>query len=54
MDETLYTDVFGDEIVLTDSVRETVLVKHPEVEDFIHFVGEILANPDKVQGDCIK
>jgi len=47
--ETRYTDVFGAQIVLTDSVRATILEKHPEAADFIDLIGEVVAQPDEVR-----
>lgn len=49
MIETLYVDVFGDEVVLADSVRATILEKHPEAADFIDSLAEVLATPDEVR-----
>jgi hypothetical protein len=49
MDQTTFQDLFDEEIVLTDTVREAILEKHPEVGDFIDQVGEILAHPDEVR-----
>ena len=49
MSETRYTDVFGAQIVLTDSVRATILEKHPEAADFIDLIGEVVAQPDEVR-----
>ncbi len=49
MGEHVYRDVFGDEIVLTDSVRATILQKHPEVNDFIDQIDQALAEPQEVR-----
>lgn len=49
MSESTYTDVFGDEVVLADSVREVILHKHPEAADFIAYVKLVLADPDEVR-----
>ena len=35
--------------MLVDSVRDTVLSKHPESADFIDRLGDVLANPDEVR-----
>jgi hypothetical protein len=34
IDETIYKDIFGDEIILTHDVHDRILQKHPEVADF--------------------
>lgn len=47
--QTLYTDVFGNEIVLTEAVRAAILAKHPEVSAFIDRLGEVLRSPDEVR-----
>ncbi|MHB8629682.1 MAG: hypothetical protein ACYDEO_26215 [Aggregatilineales bacterium] len=49
MNPHIYRDVFGDEITLTDSVREMILVKHPEAANFIDQIGHIVAAPDEVR-----
>jgi len=49
MTETLYVDVFGGEVVLADTVRATILEKHPEASDFIDSLAEVLAKPDEVR-----
>ena len=49
MKERTYRDVFGDEIVLTDSVREMIVVKHPEAANFIDQIDRIVAAPDEVR-----
>jgi hypothetical protein len=48
MSEYIYTDYAGDEIVLAASVREMILLKHPEVRDFIDRIGNVLSKPDEV------
>jgi hypothetical protein len=50
MGEQVYRDVFGHEVVLTDSVRATILQKHPEVSDFIDRIDRALAEPEEVRG----
>jgi hypothetical protein len=35
--------------VLADSVRQTILSKHPEAADFINRLGDVLAEPDDVR-----
>jgi hypothetical protein len=47
--EQVYKDVFGDEIVLTDTVREVILTKHPEVIDFLDSVSSVLLTPDEIR-----
>ncbi|MBN8591387.1 MAG: hypothetical protein J0M33_06495 [Anaerolineae bacterium] len=49
MTEQIYRDVFGDEIILTETVRSTILQKHPEVSDFIDQLDVVLAEPDEVR-----
>ena len=49
MNERIYHDVFGDDIVLTDSVRALILIKYPETVDFIDQIGLVLADPDQVR-----
>jgi hypothetical protein len=46
--EQIFVDVFDAEIVLTDSVRTMILLKHPEVAGFIERVESVLADPDEV------
>jgi hypothetical protein len=47
--EQIFIDVFFDQIVLTDEVRATILLKHPEVADFIDRIGTALKDPDEVR-----
>ena len=47
--EQLYTGVFGNDVVLTDSVRAAILAKHPEVAAFIDRLGVVLLSPDEVR-----
>jgi hypothetical protein len=49
MSEQVYTDVFDAEVVLTNDVRAVILTKHPEVEDFIENIGDVLLTPDEVR-----
>jgi hypothetical protein len=49
MSEQAFMDVFSDEIVLTDEVREVILQKHPEVNLFIERLPDILATPDEIR-----
>lgn len=49
MSEQTFTDVFGDEIVLVDEVREVILQKHPEVALFIERLSDVLAEPDEIR-----
>lgn len=47
--EQVYTDIFGNDVVLTDSVRAAILAKHPEVAAFIDRLGAVLRSPDEVR-----
>ncbi len=49
MGEQVYTDVLGDEIVLAESVRQMILLKHPEAADFIDRLDHILADPAEIR-----
>jgi hypothetical protein len=49
MTEQICLDVFGDEVVLADSVRATILKKHPEAATFIDRIADVLADPDEVR-----
>lgn len=49
MSEHLYRDVFGAEVVLTDTVKAMILQKHPEVSDFIDQIDRALAEPEEVR-----
>ncbi len=50
MTEYVYQDVFGDEIVLTSEIRDTILLlKHPEVVDFIDRLNLVLQQPDQIR-----
>jgi len=49
MSETAYSDVFSQTIILTDSVRSTILLKHPEVSGFIDRIDAVLQMPDEVR-----
>lgn len=49
MSETLYRDIFGHEIVLTDAVRAIILQKHPETGDLMDLLPNVLANPDEIR-----
>lgn len=49
MSETVYTDVFGSEVVLTETVRATILMKHPEAVDFIDRISDALQTPDEIR-----
>ncbi len=48
-DERVYVDVFGNEIVLSDKVRDLILRKHPETADFIDQIGVVLREPDEIR-----
>ncbi|MBZ0316060.1 MAG: hypothetical protein K8L91_06560 [Anaerolineae bacterium] len=49
MSEQVFTDIFGEEIVLADSVRQMILLKHPETADFIDQLDRIFADPDEIR-----
>lgn len=49
MSEKVYIDVFGDEVVMADDVRDIILQKHPEAADFIDHIADVLADPDEVR-----
>lgn len=49
MAEQVYRDVLGEEIVLVESVRQMILLKHPEAADFIDRLDHILADPDEIR-----
>lgn len=49
MSEQVFTDFFGDEIVLAESVRQMILLKHPEAVDFIDHLDHVLADPDEIR-----
>jgi hypothetical protein len=46
--ERTYRDVFGNAIALADSVREVILLKHPEAADFVDRIDKVLLEPDEV------
>ena len=49
VDEKRFDDVFHDEVALSGSVLDTILVKHPEVSSLIDRVGYVLREPDEVR-----
>lgn len=49
MSESIYRDRWGNEVVLADTVRESILLKHPEAADFIARIGSVLSDPDEVR-----
>jgi hypothetical protein len=49
MSESVYRDRWGNEVVLADTVRESILLKHPEAVDFIDRIGAVLSDPDEVR-----
>lgn len=49
MSEYIFTDVFGDEIVLTEDVRDAILTKHPEIVPFIGEMETVLKTPDEIR-----
>jgi hypothetical protein len=49
LSEQIYIDVFDHEIILTDQVRSTILVKHPEVSKIIEKLPDVLGKPDEIR-----
>ncbi|MBX3066808.1 MAG: hypothetical protein KF726_27755 [Anaerolineae bacterium] len=49
MSEQVFIDALGDEIVLADSVREMILLKHPEVASFTEKLPDVLMLPDEIR-----
>ncbi|HEX2623505.1 MAG TPA: hypothetical protein VHL11_25265 [Phototrophicaceae bacterium] len=49
MNETVYVDLLGDEIILTDAVRDLVVLKHPEVADWLPDLEIVLRDPDEIR-----
>ncbi len=49
MSEQSFKDVQGEIVVLTNSVREMILLKHPETVAFIDALGSVLAAPDEIR-----
>ena len=49
MSEQIYQDVFGENIVLADYVKTTILDKHPEVKEFLDRIDTVLKMPDEVR-----
>ena len=49
MSERFYRDVRGDEIVLADGARATILAKHHEVTLFIDGLDRVLSDPDEIR-----
>lgn len=49
MAEQLFTDVFGDQVVLDESVRLRILEKHPETVSFIDLIAQVLQTPDQIR-----
>ena len=49
MSESIYQDVLGNTVVLTDSVRAIILQKHPETQDFMDLLPKVLAEPDEIR-----
>jgi hypothetical protein len=48
MSETVFRDKWNNEIALADTVRETILARHPEVADFIDRLSDVVAAPDQL------
>lgn len=51
--EHVWTDVFGEEVILTEEVKQVIFTKHPEVRRFFNRVEKVLAMPDTVQRSII-
>lgn len=49
MSDSLYTDLFGESVVLTDNVKAVILAKHPEVATFLDRVSATLLTPDEIR-----
>ncbi|MDX2076813.1 MAG: hypothetical protein SFZ02_10305 [bacterium] len=49
IDETIYKDIFGDDIILTQDTRDNILKKHPEVADFWDKIAQTLLSPDEIR-----
>lgn len=49
MSEQVFTDVLGETVVLSDSVRAVILLKHPEVSEFINRIGDALLTPSEIR-----
>jgi hypothetical protein len=49
MTEQVFLDVFGDEVVMTHTVRAKTLEKHPEAATFIDLIAQVLQTPDQIR-----
>jgi hypothetical protein len=49
MVDEIFTDVFGETVVLTVQVRSNILQKHPEVNNFIDQLPQVLGDPDELR-----
>lgn len=49
MTEQVFVDVFGEEVLMTETVRLRTLEKHPEAQLFIDLVPQVLGTPDQVK-----
>ena len=47
--DEIFTDVFGETIVLAAQVRSHILEKHPEVNDYIDNLSQVLGDPDELR-----
>lgn len=45
----MFTDVLGDEVVLAETVRANILLKHPEVKPIIDKIADVLGKPDQIR-----
>ncbi len=49
MSEQVFPDILGNLIVLTASVQETTLAKHPEAAEFVELIPRVLLDPDEIR-----
>lgn len=49
MTEQTFRDLWGNDIILTEVMQITILQKHPEAQDFIHLIEQVLLQPDEVR-----
>ncbi len=49
MSEQIFSDCFGDQIVLSEAVNNVILQKHPEVIEFPSHIPDVLADPDTIR-----
>jgi len=49
LSEQIFIDVFGDEVVLDEAVREAIMTKHVEIAPHIDQIGDVLKTPDEIR-----